>query len=437
MSWPSATASNAVLSFGSESRIWSTGQACRGADLDFAAVGLLAARDHLEERGLAGAVRTDHADDGAGGDAERQVVDEQAVAEALGNVVELDHVVAETLGDRDEDFIRFVALLVLDAGELLEARNTGLGLGLTALRILTDPFKLVLDGLHAGVFLTLFDLKALFLLVKPGGVVALPGNAFAAVEFENPFGRVVEEVAVMGHGDDGTGEAVQELLEPFDGFGVEMVRRFVEQQHVGTREQQAAERDAALFTTGEVADHGIPRRKAQGVGGDLHLSLDVRARSGDDGLKTGLLGSKGVEVGVGIGIGVVDGVELLLSLHHLAHALLDGLADGLGRIKSGFLRQVADVDAGHRDGFALDVLVDARHDLEERGLAGAVEAEDADLGAREEREGNVLKNLTLRRDDLPDAVHRKNILGHGLMTTPDMTKAAGERRIRPNATCMS
>ena len=70
-------------------------------------------------------------------------------------------------------------------------------------------------------------------------------------------------------------------------------------------------------------------------------------------------------------------------------------------------------------------------------FAGAVEAEDADLGAREEREGNVLKNLTLRRDDLPDAVHRKNILGHGLMTTPDMTKAVGERRIRPNATCMS
>ncbi|MFR6359396.1 MAG: hypothetical protein ACLUNV_07130 [Sutterella wadsworthensis] len=58
-------------------------------------------------------------------------------------MVELDHVVAETLRDRDEDFIRFVALLVLDAGELLEARNTGLGLGLTALRILTDPFKLV------------------------------------------------------------------------------------------------------------------------------------------------------------------------------------------------------------------------------------------------------------------------------------------------------
>jgi len=101
------------------------------------------------------------------------------------------------------------------------------------------------------------------------------GRAWSRIVFErcgagvleNPFVRVVEEVAVMGHGDDGTGEAVQELLEPFDGFGVEMVRRFVEQQHVGTREQQAAERDAALFTTGEVADHGIPRRKAQGVGG--------------------------------------------------------------------------------------------------------------------------------------------------------------------------
>jgi hypothetical protein len=45
------------------------------------------------------------------------------------------------------------------------------------------------------------------------------------------------------------------------------------------------------------------------------------------------------------------------------------------------LRQVADLQAGHRHGFAFDVLVDAGHDLEQRALARAVDAQHADLGA--------------------------------------------------------
>ena len=85
------------------------------------------------------------------------------------------------------------------------------------------------------------------------GVVALPRNALAAVEFENPLGGVVEEVAVVGDGHHGAGEAHQELLQPFDRFGVEVVGRLVEQQHVGLGEQQLAERDAALLAAGQVA----------------------------------------------------------------------------------------------------------------------------------------------------------------------------------------
>ena len=51
-------------------------------------------------------------------------------------------------------------------------------------------------------------------------------------------------------------------------------------------------------------------------------------------------------------------------------------------------------------------LVDARHDAQQRGLARAVQAEQADLGAREEREGDVLDDLALGRDDLAHADHR-------------------------------
>src|SRR3546814_2657868 len=51
---------------------------------------LLLPGDHLEQRRLAGAVGADDADDRARRRDEAQVVDQQAVAEALGDVVELD-----------------------------------------------------------------------------------------------------------------------------------------------------------------------------------------------------------------------------------------------------------------------------------------------------------------------------------------------------------
>src|SRR5204862_7988990 len=75
----------------------------RVADGDLAGVGLLLAGDHAEERGLAGAVRADDADDRARRDLEREVVDEHAVAVALGDVLELDHLVAEALGHGNEE----------------------------------------------------------------------------------------------------------------------------------------------------------------------------------------------------------------------------------------------------------------------------------------------------------------------------------------------
>jgi hypothetical protein len=53
----------------------------------------------------------------------------------------------------------------------------------------------------------------------------------------------------------------------------------------------------------------------------------------------------------------------------------------LSGIELRLLRQVADLDAGHGHGFALDLLVDAGHDPQQRGLARAVQAEHADLGA--------------------------------------------------------
>jgi hypothetical protein len=135
---------------------------------------------------------------------------------------------------------------------------------------------------------------------------------------------------------------------------------------------------------------------------------------GDDGFQLGLLGGQGVEVGVRLGIGGIDLFQPLLRGQGAADALLHRLAHGLFGVELGLLRQVADLQARHRDGFALDVLVQARHDLEQGGLARAVQAQHADLGAGEEGQGDVLQDLPLRRHDLADAVHGEDVLRHCL-----------------------
>ena len=75
-------------------------------------------------------------------------------------------------------------------------------------------------------------------------LVALVGNAVAAVEFENPLGRVVQEVAIVGDGDHGAGEALQEHFQPLDRLGVQVIGRLVEQDEPRAHREHAREREA-------------------------------------------------------------------------------------------------------------------------------------------------------------------------------------------------
>ena len=75
----------------------------------------------------------------------------------------------------------------------------------------------------------------------------------AAVELEDPAGDVVEEVAIVGDGDDGALVVGQVLLEPGDALGVEVVGGLVQQQQIGLLQQQPAQRDAAPLAAGQLA----------------------------------------------------------------------------------------------------------------------------------------------------------------------------------------
>jgi hypothetical protein len=180
----------------------------------------------------------------------------------------------------------------------------------------------------------------------------------------------------------------------------------------GLDSKQAAQRHAPLFAARQQADLGVPRRQAEGIGGDFELVLGIGAGGGDDGFELGLLGRQRVEVGVFGTIGDVHLFEARLGLEHRAHGLFDRFAHRVLAVELGFLLQIADRHPRHGQRLALELLVHTRHDLEQRGLARAVQAEHADLGAGEERERNVFQELPLGRHGLADAVHRIDVLSH-------------------------
>ena len=113
----------------------------------------------------------------------------------------------------------------------------------------------------------------------------------------------------------------------------------------------------------------------------------IGAGGGDDRFQPRLFLGQLVEIGFRFGIGGIDLVQLGLRLHHFAESRFDFLAHGLVRVELRFLRQVADRDVGQVLHLAVEFLVHAGHDAQHGGFAGAVQAEQADLGAGEEARG--------------------------------------------------
>jgi len=68
-------------------------------------------------------------------------------------------------------------------------------------------------------------------------VAAGVGDDGLIVDVGGVGGDAVEEVPIMGDGDQRAVVAVQEVLEPVDGFEIEVVGRLVEEQRLGLAER--------------------------------------------------------------------------------------------------------------------------------------------------------------------------------------------------------
>src|SRR6266550_5959809 len=195
-----------------------------------------------------------------------------------------------------------------------------------------------------------------------------------------------------------------------------MVRRLVEEEHIRLLQQRSAQRYAPLFSTRELGHISISGWKTQRIHRDLDLPIQLpRVHRVDFFLHLGLLIEQLRHLLIRHRLGELVRylLEFLEEIERRLHRDIDVLLYVLRRIELRFLGQISDACTFVRPRFALKVMIHARHDAEQRRFAGAVGAEDTDLGAGIKRQPDTAQYLPRWRDDLAQVFHYINELwGH-------------------------
>ena len=313
--------------------------------------------------------------------------EQTVVAELQRKVLGHQHIVAAALAgleleaDRIRLVLRFLERRLQPVDRLLLARDRHvIALLIEALLLLDDPFdaldlalRVVVDALHR---------EAVFLLEPQElRVVALVLGQVRVLDLEGAVRDRVEEIAVVRNHDVRAAVVLEKVLEPFHGGDVEVVRRLVEQQQVRFAEQHLRKLDLCLLAAAQHADrrHDLLGRKAEA---DERAARAVAA--GQPALRDEavvqlrLLQDQRVDIVRHGGDLRIQAFQLRLHPQKRLKYGHDLVERGLFHIAADVLLHIADRGFARGREAALVGRVLAVQDFEQRRLAGAVDADQAD-----------------------------------------------------------
>ena len=312
------------------------------------------------------------------------------------------HLVARARRDAEFELHHLALLGQLDLFDLVERLDAALhlrGLGGVGPEAVDEALLLGEHGLLAregGLLIGLADGALALVEIVVAGV----GDDFAGVDLGDLRDDAVHELAIVRGHQQRAGIGLEELLQPDDGFDVEVIGRLVHQQHVGTAEQHARQRHAHFPAAGERADIAVDlvvleaeavqhfaRLRFERVAAQVLVLFLHFAEAREDAVHV---------VGLrGIFHGVLQGFELMVQIARAA-AAGDGFVEHRAALHLfDVLAEVADGQLlGNRD-VAFVGLFFAHHHAEERGLAGAVGTHQADLLAGVQLKGGSTKTSCL------------------------------------------
>ena len=297
-----------------------------------AAVRPLIAHQHVQQRGLAGAVLAQQGDALAALAPEVHVLEQLLFAEGLGHALDLQHLVA-------------LELPALEASLQLPGAG-GLGGGAHALDALFHAERPLVQRVVAHERPQVHLLRRLFqlgdlglllqvllhaLLIAPllfdGVKAVIPAVKLrlAVPNLDDAADGAVEEVPVMADGQHRAPEPPQILLQPLGGLHIQMVGGLVQQQDVRVLQNQPPQVHTGLFAAGQARElpraHGL--RNVQAVGHLVHRRLRVPA-------------AQALEPGVQLPVPAQRGLAAVALLHaqrQRVHLVLHPEHPGKGRLE--------------------------------------------------------------------------------------------------------
>ncbi len=203
----------------------------------------------------------------------------------VAKLIERDQALALTPAVTELDICGCSAIARRDLGQFTDKRmravDSRLGLGGARFWSASQPRDLRANAIFKRLLAALLRFEEGFFVFKKAAVVAACAQdavGISGVDLRDLERNSLEEVAVMADGYGRERSIVQDALQPLNSFQVQMVRRFVQQKHIGrygecARDGQplapAAGKGSGRY--GEVLEAGTPQ-------GFTNISIPLRCR---------------------------------------------------------------------------------------------------------------------------------------------------------------
>ena len=240
------------------------------------------AKHNAKQAGFTEAVPAADADAHAGLEVEVEPVDQLLAAQLKLDVDQVHHAVGQLARRRDDQLHLQILVRPLRVFDPVKLVHTELGLGRPRLWPTANPVQFPTQKPFPFQLQRLFVFHSGEFRLEIVRVVALVQVKPAGLQLNDMVANLVEKIPVMRRHQKRSTIFFQKLRHPLDRVGVEMVRRFVEDQQIRVGNDRPAECNAPFFSAGQGAHQPLGLRRVEVRHRGFDSRVDVpRVRCGD------------------------------------------------------------------------------------------------------------------------------------------------------------
>ncbi len=230
-----------------------------GTNVDPPAVGLQLAKHQLQQRGFPTAVGANQGNLVAALDLRGEIFHQHFAINLIVDVLhfENDFAGARSLFNLHPGTAHHFPALAALTTHRLQGANAAFVTRAARFDPLTDPHFFLSELAVEFRILQFFNPQGFFFIQQILIVIARVGHQLAAIEVDDARRHIADKGAVVRNKDNGAFKGFQEPFQPVDGFDIQVVGRFIEQQHARPADQRAAQRRFTQPAAGQGCQLGI------------------------------------------------------------------------------------------------------------------------------------------------------------------------------------